>query len=773
MMDFYEQEESSNIKDFIIRLLSNWYWIAICGMIGLMIAFFITKRTPDTYKMNTTLLVLDDKKDQIMNSFFDGITLNGETNLQNHVSLLKSYTLTSNTLKNLNWYSSWYKSGVFRDVSIYKKSPMRVEPTEDFENPIGAKVYVYPIDDNTYKISVDTDEPYKIEFESIGTFGKVFTNKYFSFTIYKETPIDDSGYYFIFNNINSLTLKYLRRMSVVLLNKKADIIRVEVEGTVPSREVDFLNELVNVYTEFGLKQKNEISENMVRFIDAQMAGIIDSLKTTSKLFTDFRSKNKTIDLTEEARLAIEKVEKVDSEQFMAQMRRDYYKNLEKYLKDASKLNQIPSPSVVGIVDANLNSMIVRLADLYNKKGVISTVASDKNPSVIIIEQQINQLTKLLEENVRNLISNAEIELKALQSRKILINKELSSLPVKEQKLIDIRRNFDLNNELYTFLLKKRSESAITTASNVADVQVIDIARESTAVRVGPKKLFNLIIGFVLGVGFPLVFFALKDYFNNTIRSIEELEKLANIQIFGEISHKDSTGDLQVIENPRSLIAENFREVRTNLHYTINPSDKVIGVNSVISGEGKTFISCNLASVIAMGEESVLLIDCNLRKPSLHKYFNISNGVGLSNLLRNEAKIEDVVIESSIKNISIICAGPKSCNTSELLGKEEFKSLIDYARNRYRYIIIDNAPISLVTDGVVASRVVDINLFVLRQGYSKKDEIKYITERISKGLIINAQLLLNDIKNDGITDKNVLSGDYYDNDIIKKNIFKSL
>ena len=165
---------------------------------------------------------------------------------------------------------------------------MRVEPTEDFENPIGAKVYVYPIDDNTYKVSVDTDEPYKIDFESIGTFGKVFTNRYFSFTIHKETPIEDSGYYFIFNNINSLTLKYLRRMSVVLLNKKADIIRVEVEGTVPSREVDFLNELVNVYTEFGLKQKNETSENMVRFIDAQMAGIIDSLKTTSKLFTDFK-----------------------------------------------------------------------------------------------------------------------------------------------------------------------------------------------------------------------------------------------------------------------------------------------------------------------------------------------------------------------------------------------------------------------------------------------------------------------------------------------------
>jgi len=785
IIDNNDQETSIDIRGIFMCLLAKWYWFVICGFIGVAVAFFITKSNSVRYKVNSTLLVQEETRGIGMEALFDGMDFGVKTKIQNHIGVIKSYNLISQTLKNLNWSVSWYKSGFFNDINLYKKSPFVVIAEDGVNNPKGIKVHIRPYENDKYKISVsgkifdkDAYEIIDIDFIREGTFGKLFKSDYFSFTIYKQAPSAENDYYFVFNDINETTLKYQKLLLVGLVDKNADIIKLSLEGTVPLHEVDFLNELVQEYIKFGLKQKNQTSENMVSFIDSQMEGIVDSLKRAGKSFTDFRSKNKTINLSEEAHMVINKVESIETDLFMAEMRADYYKNLKKYMRSASKMKQMVNPSVVGIVDVGLNAMVIRLSELYGKRGVLSTVARDKNPSLIIVDEEIEHLRLSLDENLKNLISNVNLEISTLKDRKDKIGMELSKLPGKEQQLINIKRDFDLNNELYTFLLKKRAEAAITTASNVSDVQIIDRARISTAVRVGPKDMLNLIIGFMLGIGFPLVFFILKDYFNDTIRDIEELENDNRLSVLGSIVHNNSNNELYVYDHPRSTIAESCRSVRTNLQFVFTENNqKVLGVHSMMPDEGKSFVSVNMAIIMAMGGKKVLLVGCDLRKPRLHSVFNLSNDKGISRVLINDNTLSEVIHETNIKNLSVICSGPIPPNPAELLGRKEFKVIIDEVRDLYDYIIIDNAPVSLVTDGVITSSVADANLFVLRQGYSKKDEVKYIVDKSKSGLIPNIKVVLNDVKFGGVYSKYGYYGNgYYDNDHVRRSfwnrIFKS-
>jgi len=358
-----------------------------------------------------------------------------------------------------------------------------------------------------------------------------------------------------------------------------------------------------------------------------------------------------------------------------------------------------------------------------------------------------------------------------------INLELAGLPKTEQKLINIKRRFDLNNELYTFLLQKRAEAAITTASNVSDAQILDPARVDTAVKVGPKTTINLLIGLILGLAVPFLVIVVGDYFNDTVQSKEDIEKDSKLPIMGEISHNNYDLELPIAQHPRSGIAESFRGLRTNLQYLFKQKDtcKVLAIHSMIPGEGKTFCSLNLACIIAMDSKKVLLLGCDLRKPRLHSIFKVDNKSGLSTYLIGNHALKDIVQSTSTKNLYFVNSGPVPPNPAELLGTEGFRTFIEEAKQDFDYIIMDNAPITLVTDGLLTGKYADANLFVLRQSYSNKNQIKFINQVAEKENISQLGIVLNDTVNRGYGyayGKNYNSyaygNGYYDEDNLKKN-----
>ncbi|MGZ2371901.1 polysaccharide biosynthesis tyrosine autokinase [Ancylomarina sp. YFZ004] len=749
MMENFEQEEGVNVKAFLFRLLSKWHWFVLFGFLGLAGAYLLTRYTHPTYKMNSIVLLYEESNSMGMENLFQGFDMGGKANIQNHIGILKSYNMNHQTLENLNWRTSWFAKGVFRDGDLYGRVPYELVETPGQVNLDGIPVHIVSLKGDKYLVKVDGEAMVngrlqKIDFEEQGKLGEVFQNTYFSFTLKGEAKSVNHTY-FTFNNQSRLTLSYLRKLGVSLTNKKADMIRLQLIGSVPAREVDYLNELSRVYIQFGLKEKNRTSLNTVRFIDQQLEGIVDSLKIAGQNFTAFRSKNKVLDFGQEATQVMAKMEELEKEKSMAEMRLEYYDNLHHYVGDASQMKQMVSPSVVGITDMGLNALVIKLSELYSKREVLSYTVKEKNPSLVLLGKEIQHTRKSLEKNLENLLSNAEIEVKNLNKRMNQINAQVSHLPQTEQEMINIKRSFDLNNELYTFMLQKRAEASIAMASNVPDAQVLDAARVETAVKIGPKTALNLLVGLILGLGLPFLVIVLRDYFNDTIQSKEDIEKESKLPIFGEIAHNRYKIEMPIVEHPRSGIAESFRGLRTNLQYILkqNVDCKVVAIHSTISGEGKTFTSLNLATIIAMDNKKVLLVGCDMRKPRLHDIFSIPNKNGLSTYLIGNDSINEVITATKIENLSIVNAGPIPPNPSELLSGVEFGQFINEAKKQFDYIVLDNAPVSLVTDGIIIGKHADANLVVFRQGYSHKNQIKIINQIAEKEDTSKVGIILND------------------------------
>ncbi len=751
-----KEEEGIDVKGLINKAISNWYWFLIFGFIGVGLGFIFNRVSPAKYELKSLVFAEENKNKGGIEEMFSSPLMSSKTNIVNHIGILSSYNIVKNSLINLKWRVYWYKEKYLKQTDLYNSAPFKVEEVTDYLNVSEIPLIITTLTDSTYQINVNEKVKIRgkninIEFEQKGIYGEVFSNSYFNFKIHKARfQLIDPGnkYFFIFKDLNWLTLSYQDRLDISAYDEKSDLIQLKLIGNQPERESDFLNQLAEVYINFGLRKKNLTSENTIQFIDRQLGGIVDSLQNAGNEFTDFRSKNRIIDLNQEAGLVVEQLTALEYEESMANMRFDYYKNLQKYLGDAKQMELMVAPSVVGITDPSLNSLVIKLSELYSKRSVISGSLTKINPARIAIENEIAYTKQILNENLKSLLSNVNIELQNFSQRKNTLNSRLTVLPKTEQNLINYKRKFDINNELYTFLMQKSAEAAITKASNVSDIQVLDRASINTAILLGPMKKVNLTFGLFFGLLFPLIIIIIKDYFNNKINSKEEIEKNSDISLVGEIIKNNQKYELPIINIPHSGISESFRALRTNLHFLLSKdSGNVISIHSSIPGEGKTFVAANLATSIALNNKKVLVICTDLRKPRIHKIFETQNNLGLSNFLIRKNTFEEVICETATKNLFFVPSGPIPPNPSELLGTDKFKAFVKTARERYDYIIFDNAPAFIVTDSIIVGNLSDINLFVMRQGVTYKENLKMINQLKIQKKIENIYLIFNEVKSD--------------------------
>ena len=750
------EEEEIDIKKIIYLILRQWHWFALFGAVGLMGAYGYTKFIKTKYVVNTSVLIPEKSNGFDMQSMFQGAFNQTNTNVFNQIEIIQSYSNISQTLLNLNWRTSWYEKDLFVWRDIYKHEPFDVKETPNFINPGGIAIYINPTSSEEYTVSVNgeiyqnnSSTPIPVKFEGKGTFGRPFNNKLFNFTLLKkinnfETP--DGQYYFTFNDLNDETQAYTAKLNTSLKDKKSDIVICSIQGENPRRECDFENELIKVYIQGKMDLQSEAQRRSLEFINNQLSGISDSLDIASTKFSDFKSKNQIVDLGAEGKLVMDNLKDIETEKAQNQMQLDYFENLLKYLNSNTDIKQLVSPSVVGIQDVSLNALVSKLQESYNRRQVLSFSAKENNPTLVMIDKEINQTRSQLNENLRNLIDNATRNLNSQKERQASINVQLNRLPKKEQQMVTIQRQFNLTSEIYTFLLQKRAETNIALAANMPDAQVIDIARPETASVVGLSNKIILILGLMLGLGLPIAYILVKNFFDGRIRTQEDVENHTTIPILGSILHSLTSSDLSVFENSKSNLAESFRSLRTNLQFMLNsPGAKVLSIHSCNPKEGKSFIAINLGTILAMNNNKVLIIGADLRKPVLHKKFNQSNEHGLSSYLIGDDTSDQIIFPTEINNLSFLPSGPIPPNPAELLSKPEMSALIGELRKSYDYIIVDNAPVGVVTDGFILSRLVDLNIFILRYGISQKHQVEIINQWAEKEIISNPAILVNDIK----------------------------
>lgn len=748
-------DDEIDIKRLFFILLRKWYWLAIGLLIGAAGAVLYVKCVPEKFQADTSLLVTNsDKGLSVQNMFMEQMTgTAASAPLQNEIEFLRSFTLNHQAIDNLNWQSFWQQKNILTWQGIYQSEPFLINKNEQALNPAGLFVQVKPLSPTTARLEADGEvlidgETTEIAFEQEITYGTNFSNEYFSFSLNPTvdfSELEGNEYRFLFVDKNKLTTEYLKKLSAEF-GKDSEVIKLSLEGTEPLRDIDYLNELVRVYLEMKLKLQTETQKRSLQFIDKQLLSITSDLNHAESTYTDFRAQNQIIDLSSQGALIMQQLKEIEQEKSQLQMQLEYFKNLQSYLGTARAADQLVAPSVVGITDASLNALVVKLSELYSRRQVIAYSARENNPTLIILNQEIEQVTEQLREILVNLVKNTEVSVESLNRRYNTINRQLNNMPEQEQQLINIQRQYNLTSEIYTFLLQRRAELEISLASAVVDIHIIDPAQPERLVPLNKSKALILLIGLFIGLLIPAALILLIDLLNNSIHLQEDVEKLTSIAILGNVFHSKDKTDLVVVENPTAPITESYRTLRTNLQYKFTaPGPKVIGLHSIQPGEGKTFTSVNLACILAMNEKKTVIIGADLRKTRLNHIFKIHSRSGLSTYLAGQSSSKDIIHASHIDHLSVIPAGTVPPNPAELLDRPAFKTLIDELKKQFEYIIIDNAPVSRVTDGIITSKLADLNLFVLRYGVSKKGELAFINELVDNDNISHAALVINDIK----------------------------
>ncbi len=743
--------ETIDIKRYISLFLSNWYWFAISLFISVSIAYGINRWSEKVYTVSSTLLIKDDQNGALTEIFPGSEGFRSMQIVNNEIGILKSLNLNYRVMQKLPEFCIVYTSVGKRGIvesRMYKSSPFVVLYDSIEKQSRGRKVNIRILSENNYRIEFNGDQDYEKEL----TFGERFNEAGFDFVIdrrnrnFEFDPSASNKYYFYFTDLVSMANQYRRKLSVSPIQEDASMVTLTTSGFVPQQEADYLNTLMDVYLEFGLEYKNQTAAQTLEFIEDQLTTISDSLRIAENNLESYRLTNKLIDISREGSMIQQKLEQVDVERTRLKMQKNYYGYLKDYLDSKRESADIIAPSVVGITDQVLLNRVEELAGLQKQKRQLSINFYESAEPLRIMEANITNARRSISENVNDGLQNTEQSIADADRRLELIDLEIKKLPTTERQMIKIQRKFDINNTVYTFLLEKRAEAGIAKASNVPDNRIIDKAGFFSSSLIKPKASRNLMTAIMFGILSPLVLIVFIDYLNNKIIDKKDIEKSTSVPVLGYVSHNTMETEMPVVKNPGSTLSESFRSVRTNLKYFLKETgNPIISVSSTISAEGKTFVSANLAAILAMSGKKILLVGLDLRKPRIHKILGISNAKGISNFLIGEEKFENVIIKTEVENLWYAPAGPVPPNPAELIDSVSMKNFIKTAKETFDYIIIDTPPVAIVTDALLVSSFTDFYIFVVRQRYSSKTTLELIEELRKNGVIKTLGIIVNDIK----------------------------
>lgn len=752
------EDDSIDLKKYFFAILANWYWFVISLFITLGIAWLFNRYTMPVYQVTGSLIINEDSRGKGLSGYENLIPgmeiFRSQKTLLTEIEILKSETLADRTLSRLDFgitYMGVGRTGI-KESLLYNSCPFVVIPDSDKYNLYGYPVYIEILDKNYYEVNIDGQ--YNISQKL--AFGEPFHSDVFNFTL---ELVDSAGfspklgynkYYFILQSHNALVNNFRRRLNINTNDeKRGSVLFLSVFGNNPYQITDYLNTLMDVYIQKGLEEKNQTAINTVNFIDEQLGVIDTSLRVAELNLQDFRLKNRLIDLSIEGSMAYSRLESLQNEKAMAELKNRYFDYINEYVKNRNNLNQIVAPTTIDIRDPLLASLIDELNAFLNEKAGLLFTVQQENPKIKQLDIKIETTRQALLDIIDNMRKTNEINIDEIDRQMEKANAELSRLPATERMLISIQRQYKVNDQIYTYLLQKRAESAIAKASNVSDNRILDYANPNNTILIAPKSRSNYMMSLMIGIALPLALLILLDLMNNKISNRAEIERKTSMPVISNIGHNSESGYIPSFESPKSSIAESFRGLRTNLQYLLREKDqKVISITSTISGEGKTFCACNLASIFAMSGKKTLLIGLDLRRPKIHKIFNLSNSTGISTCLIGKTTLEEVVVPIKIDNLFVAPAGPVPPNPAELLESEAMTELIQKARQQYDIIIFDTPPMGMVTDALILARLTDLNLFVLRQNYSTRNILDLLEDVYQKRELGQMGIVMNDIKHKG-------------------------
>jgi capsular exopolysaccharide synthesis family protein len=744
-----KNDDEIDLRMLFYNLRRKWYYFVISIIAAALAAFLYIRFTLPVYEATTSVLIKDSKNtSKNIEDILTGDLFGNTKNVATEIGILNSRSLFEETVNELNLGISYFSKSSLFTFPIYKTTPYTVRVIRMTDGVYDEKFNVTLIDSSRFKLDAKIDNHFlnNYSYSETHRFEEEIRTPFFTIKLSKNDPAfalkTEEKYYFTINSMNKLRANYNETMKVEPINKDATIVKITVLDKIPDRAVDFLNTLGKVYISRDVKDKSSVAALTLKFVDEQLEEISKTLNTTELELQKFKEEKGTVDLSEESKAYLERVTAVDETRVKAEIDLRSLDYLYDYVSGEKDIETL-APSSLGNPDPLLIELITRLKGLQSKRKSLIYGSSSQSPAIKIIDQQIEQTKSALVENINSIRNITRSNLQGINRQISAYENSIRKIPNIERELIGIQRNFTVNENIYLYLLQKKAETGIAKATAVSDNKVLDSAALNDK-PVIPNRKAVFIITLMIALILPVIIILLQSYLKNTISNREDIEKLTKIPIIGVVGHLSTGERLVVATKPKSSIAEAFRSIRANLmFFGLENQHKIVLITSSVGGEGKSFSTLNLASVLSLQQHRVIIVGMDLRKPQLIQDLGVENTDGVSTLLIGQSTIEKVIQKTNIEGLDIIPSGPIPPNPAELLSGKETIALLENLRTKYDYIIIDTPPVGIVSDAMMLMNYADINIFILRENYSKKEYIKSINNYYSQGKVKNLCIILND------------------------------
>lgn len=732
-----------SVKDLFFKYLRFLPLFLLSVAIMLFSAYLYLRYSTEIFQVRATLMINSDQNKGRQDKLDELFMSNNSSNIQNEIEILKSRPLMSRVVSALNLQTSYYSVGRIKAPSnIYKSTPFQFD--------------VFEIKDSSrnfmLKINFISDKEFRIDKEQkVFALGQLFQNKYGVFRMSGITPIQAGQEYIVrWQSLVSVASGLAGAINVQPKGVNTGLLIISMETANPQLGADIVNQLMTEYGNRSIEVKNITLLQTLVFIDERLKILRHEVDSVERIKLDYQQKNDVIDVTAQSAGYFDALTQSDQDINLQQEKIGMATMIENYLRDEKNRHE-PfklAPSALGLEDATMGGLIqaYNIAQLERKSLVDGGTPPD-NPVIKQKESQIEEMRQRVIESIANIKIAFNAQINTAKSKVKDVQSILKQLPEKTRYLLEIDRALEGKQTLYKFLAEKKEETAISSASNIADSDVLDSALvPSTPVK--PNRKTIQLLAIIIGLGIPALVIFFTEVLNDKITTRYDIEKITRAAVLGEVGHSFSSDTSLVVSSVnRSMVAEQFRIIRSNLQYVLGKAEKpVILVTSSFSGEGKSFVSTNLAAVMALAGKKTIVLEFDIRKPKIMSGLKLRSKVGITNFLLNTNSMEELpVLVPGFENLFVLPCGPVPPNPAELLLEDKVNELFSYLKQHFDAIIIDTAPVGMVSDAMTLSKFADCTLYIVRQGHTFKKQIILIDEFYTENRLPKISIVINDVK----------------------------
>ena len=749
---FQDENDTINIRTEIEKYVMHWKWFVLGGIISLGLAFLYLRYSTPEYNATASILIKDNQKSGIsaeLAAFEDLGIIGGASanNTDNEIEILKSRKIIGNVVDSLNLGISYFVSGRVIESEAYKSSsPIKLSFIKRDSSFINKDTLFNVNILDAFNFELKNAEG---EIISSDVFGEIINNDLGVFKIEKRINLKKDN---VSNVIVKITPKYKliniykQKVNISPVNKNSSVLTLSLQGPVREKAEDFLDELVRQYNIDAINDKTQVSKKTKEFIDDRLKKVKSELFIIDEKVKDFKNDKNFTGIPAEVKIAFESLKETNQRINKVRTELSLANWIEELLTKQSSTDQL-LPTSLGFEDAGLAIAINEYNQLILSKEKMKVNAGPLNPALQQIETQILSSKSSLLNSLSNVTRSLEIQMKDLNNQAEKVLAVVKSIPGNERGFIDISREQEIIGSLYQYLLKKKEETDISLAVTVPNAKIIDVAYSSN-LPIAPKKNLIYLVSILLGVIIPFIIIYIINLLDTKVHNKKDIESQLSVPFLGDVPKSDSKEKVIIGNDIRSSTAEAFRLIRTNLDFMLagnRKESKAIFVTSTTSGEGKSFISINIAATLALSGKKVLLMGMDLRAPKVTEYLGLPDRKGVTNYITDpDLTLKELIFTiPEVKGLDIMSSGVIPPNPAELLMTKRIDNLFTIVKQEYDIVIVDTAPVNLVTDTLLIGKYADMFMYVVRANYLDKRLLAVPQELYNEKKLPNMAIVLND------------------------------